>query len=92
MNVDYRNILTREEIPADFPYLTDEDIRACLAYAADREARIALSRHRATHSAVAVTLLFAHNLSPRLVTMMADIFPGSAHVSYSAGTGNQCGE
>lgn len=29
--------MTREEILADFPYLTKEDIQACLAYAADRE-------------------------------------------------------
>ena len=29
--------MTREEILADFPYLTDQDISACLAYAADRE-------------------------------------------------------
>jgi uncharacterized protein (DUF433 family) len=29
--------MTREELLADFPYLTDEDISACLAYAAERE-------------------------------------------------------
>jgi uncharacterized protein (DUF433 family) len=29
--------MTREEILADFPYLTDEDILACLAYVADHE-------------------------------------------------------
>lgn len=29
--------MTREEILADFPYLTTEDIQACLAFAADRE-------------------------------------------------------
>ncbi len=31
--------MSREEVRADFPYLTDEDISACLAYAADREQR-----------------------------------------------------
>ncbi len=29
--------MTKEEILADFPYLTEEDIQACLAFAADRE-------------------------------------------------------
>ena len=29
--------MTKEEVLADFPYLTEEDILACLAYAADRE-------------------------------------------------------
>ena len=29
--------MTRQEILADFPYLTEEDILACLSYAADRE-------------------------------------------------------
>ena len=29
--------MTQQEIPNDFPYLTEEDIRACLSYAADRE-------------------------------------------------------
>jgi uncharacterized protein (DUF433 family) len=29
--------MTKEQILADFPYLTEEDIRACLQYAADRE-------------------------------------------------------
>lgn len=29
--------MTREQIVADFPYLTDDDIQACLSYAADRE-------------------------------------------------------
>ncbi len=29
--------MTKEEILADFPYLTSEDIQACLSYAADRE-------------------------------------------------------
>ncbi len=29
--------MTKEEILADFPYLTEEDVLACLAYAADRE-------------------------------------------------------
>ena len=27
--------MTKEQILADFPYLTEEDIRACLQYAAD---------------------------------------------------------
>jgi uncharacterized protein (DUF433 family) len=31
--------MSREEVLADFPYLTDADISACLAYAADREQR-----------------------------------------------------
>ena len=31
--------MSREEVLADFPYLTDEDISACLAYAAEREQR-----------------------------------------------------
>ncbi len=29
--------MTKDQILADFPYLTEEDIRACLQYAADRE-------------------------------------------------------
>jgi uncharacterized protein (DUF433 family) len=29
--------MSREEILADFPYLTEQDILACLSYAADRE-------------------------------------------------------
>lgn len=29
--------MSKEEILADFPYLTENDILACLAYAADRE-------------------------------------------------------
>lgn len=29
--------MTKEEVLADFPYLTEEDILACLSYAADRE-------------------------------------------------------
>jgi uncharacterized protein (DUF433 family) len=29
--------MSKEEVLADFPYLTEEDILACLAYAADRE-------------------------------------------------------
>jgi len=32
--------MTHEEIPGDFPDLTEEDIRACLAFAADRERRL----------------------------------------------------
>lgn len=32
--------MTRQEIIADFPELTDDDIRACLAFAADRERRV----------------------------------------------------
>ncbi len=31
--------MSREQVLADFPYLTDQDISACLAYAADREKR-----------------------------------------------------
>lgn len=31
--------MSREEVLADFPYLTDQDISACLAYAAEREQR-----------------------------------------------------
>lgn len=31
--------MSREEVLADFPYLTDEDISACLAFAAEREQR-----------------------------------------------------
>ena len=31
--------MSREEILADFPYLTNEDISACLAFAAEREHR-----------------------------------------------------
>lgn len=29
--------MSKDEVLADFPYLTEEDILACLAYAADRE-------------------------------------------------------
>ncbi len=32
--------LSREQILADYPELTENDIRACLAYAADRERRL----------------------------------------------------
>jgi uncharacterized protein (DUF433 family) len=32
--------MSKEEILADFPFLTGEDILACLAYAADREKRL----------------------------------------------------
>jgi uncharacterized protein (DUF433 family) len=34
--------MTREEILADFPYLTAEDIQACLAFAAERERQMLL--------------------------------------------------
>lgn len=34
--------MTREEILADFPFLTKADILACLAYAADRERKTEL--------------------------------------------------
>jgi uncharacterized protein (DUF433 family) len=34
--------MTREEILADFPFLTEADILACLAYAADRERKTEL--------------------------------------------------
>lgn len=32
--------MTKEEILADFPELTEEDIQACLAFAADRERKL----------------------------------------------------
>jgi uncharacterized protein (DUF433 family) len=32
--------MSQNEIPADFPDLTEEDIRACQAFAADRERRL----------------------------------------------------
>ncbi len=32
--------MSREEILADFPYLTAEDIQACLSYAAERERQV----------------------------------------------------
>lgn len=32
--------MSREEILADFPYLTAQDIQACLEYAADRERKV----------------------------------------------------
>jgi uncharacterized protein (DUF433 family) len=32
--------MTKQEILADFPSLTEQDIEACLAYAADRERRV----------------------------------------------------
>jgi uncharacterized protein (DUF433 family) len=35
--------MTREDILADFPYLTAEDIQACLSYAADRERQIVVA-------------------------------------------------
>jgi uncharacterized protein (DUF433 family) len=31
--------MSREQVLADFPYLTDDDLSACLAYAAEREQR-----------------------------------------------------
>lgn len=34
--------MTKEEILADFPDLTEADIHACLAYAADAERRLAI--------------------------------------------------
>lgn len=34
--------MTKDEILADFPDLTESDIRACLAYAADAERRLAI--------------------------------------------------
>lgn len=39
--------MTQQEVPADFPYLTEEDIRASLAYAADREKRSTRIKSRA---------------------------------------------
>ena len=33
--------MTKEELLAEFPDLTEEDIRACLAFAADRERKLA---------------------------------------------------
>lgn len=38
--------MTREQVLADFPYLTDPDISACLAYAAEREQRQLLVTHQ----------------------------------------------
>lgn len=35
--------MSREQIVADFPYLTDDDVQACLSYAADRERRLLVS-------------------------------------------------
>lgn len=32
--------MTKEEILADFPELTEEDIQACLAFAVDRERKL----------------------------------------------------
>ncbi len=34
--------MTAQQIPADFPELTEEDIRACLAFATGRERRLSL--------------------------------------------------
>jgi uncharacterized protein (DUF433 family) len=36
--------MTKEQILADFPYLTAEDILACLAFAADREKYFAFAQ------------------------------------------------
>jgi len=36
--------MTREEIIADYPELTQEDVLACLAYATDREKHVAWIR------------------------------------------------
>lgn len=36
--------MTRDEILADFPYLTAGDIQACLSYAADRERRVLVAQ------------------------------------------------
>jgi len=36
--------MSREQIRADYPELTEEDIRACLAYAADRERRLVTAK------------------------------------------------
>jgi uncharacterized protein (DUF433 family) len=36
--------MSKDEILADFRYLTREDVRACLAFAADAERMTALSR------------------------------------------------
>lgn len=36
--------MSREEILADFPYLTAEDIQDCLSYAADRERQVLVTQ------------------------------------------------
>ena len=61
--------MSHAEILNDFPDLTEEDIRACLAFAADRESdlRVVLCN---------MELLFDQNLSHRLVTLLAEEFPG----------------
>jgi hypothetical protein len=55
--------------------LTEEDIRACLEFAADRE-------HRLIASVGAAWSYFRSNLSRKLVSRLADIFPDSSHVQF----------
>ena len=61
--------MSHAEILADFPQLTENDILACLAFTPDR----------APHSDCrgGVKLLFDENLSPRLVALLANVYPGS---------------
>ena len=69
--------MREDEILSDFPHLTREDIRACLAFAAERERRVVsipLPKQ-------AARLLFDENLAARLVGALADLYPGSVHVS-----------
>ena len=78
--------MTVEEVLADFPDLERDDVLAALQFAADRE--------RATWTVAAVRALFDHNLSPRLVGRLLDLFPGSTHVrawGWSAPTTRGCG-
>jgi hypothetical protein len=65
--------MREDEILRDLPDLTREDIRACLAFAADRERKF-------VSVPPGVRLLLDQNLSPRLLTALGDLFPGSTHV------------
>lgn len=65
--------MSEAEILNDFPDLTREDIRACLAFAADRERKLVTI-------ARAWGCLFDQNLSPRLLTILADLYRGSTDV------------
>jgi hypothetical protein len=59
--------MTEDQILEDFPELTREDINACFAFAADRERKLFV--------APALKLLLDENLSDRIISRVADLFP-----------------
>jgi hypothetical protein len=69
--------MTEDQILEDFPELTREDINACFAFAADRERKLFV--------AAGVKLLLDENLSDRIISRVADLFPDSTHRFSSKG-------